>query len=453
MSLLVPKLWDQDDDIPTKSSGGGCWYDTCSLVQFQTNHIFSPASFLSSRIGVDVEWGVVLVASGTKVYGIDITPNSGRKDTSTEWKPSRDDTEQLLHHWIPSYRLGVGGMDSIEHSSHRWEIQSLKMRRLSNHELQIVTVDGWGRAILSTATMTANDHRVDHEEKDNSYGQGESHGGQRTSLALHNTYTVAPISMEDGEQGWAGVDLDPWQLSRMAIARQFFRDLTIYDKDLATRQFALAYTPHAVHFVSLVSNQPPRSDWDNNNSTSDGCHLVACCQGSYLSIWDMRMGERGGRILDKCYGNGSLYAMDIAPDGNSIAIGGVDRIVSILDPRTWNVRDRWNHCLKYECKQLYFVGKEKDRIIAVGVDNELACGYVGGRRGVDQRFKRPRMMSGASLVSNRRIFGFRADSRWIGVTKQSANGYPHVVGMSEYGNLYWLRMKSIGNDDAYKENK
>ncbi|GJD09478.1 hypothetical protein Gasu2_37280 [Galdieria sulphuraria] len=262
-----------------------------------------------------------------------------------------------------------------------------------------------------------------------------------------NSYAIAPISMEDGEEGWAGLDLDPWHLSRIAIVRQFFRDLTIYDKDLATRQLALSYTPHAVRFLSNTWNDISL-DNDDTSKANNFCHLVACLEGPYLSIWDTRVGEGGGRIHHKCYGNGSLYGIDIGHRG-SLSVGGVDRMVSILDLRTWNVRCRWNHCLKYECKHVLFPEKEECRCIVVGVDNELSCGYVGNlqREQVLLSEKRPRMMSGANLVSCKRIFGFRADSRWIGVTKQFVNGYSHILGMSENGCLYWLKMETFSDSN------
>ncbi|GJQ11246.1 hypothetical protein GpartN1_g3037.t1 [Galdieria partita] len=416
------------------------------LIQLQTHHTFSPASFLSSRLGANIEYGSVFVASGTKVYHLNVHQilleqkgnlqeenTRGGRDLNRKRSNRPDSSSDSLvqshlgttKNWVPQNISGDFMLEPIKHISHRYEIQSLQVRSCSNKEFQVATVDGWGRAVISVACCSSEDHLIDYPR---------------------SSYTIAPISMEDGEEGWAGLDLDPCHLSRTAIVRQFFRDLTIYDKDLATRQLALSYTPHAVRFLSRQCND---ISMDNNVSNSI-CHLVACLEGSYLSIWDTRVGEGGGRIHHKCYGNGSLYGIDMG-QGGSIAVGGVDRMVSILDPRTWNVRCRWNNCLKYECKHILFPEEEDCwHCIVIGVDNELSCGFVGNlplqeEEQVRLSEKRPKMMSGANLVSCKRIFGFRADSRWIGVTKQFVNGYNHILGMSENGFLYWLRMKTLFN--------
>eukprot|EP00871_Galdieria_phlegrea_P005408 jgi/Galph1/5869/GphlegSOOS_G4483.1 len=296
------------------------------------------------------------------------------------------------------------------------------MRNLSGgEEWQLATIDGFGHCIVSIITLGTT---------------------EPTMCTFGNKYSIAPASMEDGEEGWADIDMDPLHLSRLATCRYFYKDWTLYDMDLAVRRFHLSEHPHAIRFFPHSSSHRNDSNVKKDRLFSFS-NLIGCLQGPYMSIWDCRVGERNGRIHHKCYGQGSLYAMDFGQ--SSMAVAGVDRMVHLLDPRrNWNVRYRWNNCLKYECRHVLMPGNGEDSwCVVTSVDNEMACGYWKEEESVASRDREEtieKMVSGAVLRSPKRLFGFRGDSRWIGFSSQyeEHRQVQYILGLSENGSLYVL---------------
>ncbi|KAK2416220.1 putative copper-transporting ATPase HMA5 [Trifolium repens] len=67
-----------------------------------------------------------------------------------------------------------------------------------------------------------------------------------------------------------------------------------------------------------------------------------------LTMWDLRMKGNGGCVhrISGTPGD-SLYSVCSSSTGN-IAVCGVDRTVTIYDPRRWSALSRWVHCSKFE---------------------------------------------------------------------------------------------------------
>ena len=59
-------------------------------------------------------------------------------------------------------------------------------------------------------------------------------------------------------------------------------------------------------------------------------HLLGLVQ---LTIWDLRMKEKGGCLHRICGSLGDIFYAVASSSTGSIAVGGADRTVTIYDPR------------------------------------------------------------------------------------------------------------------------
>lgn len=246
-------------------------------------------------------------------------------------------------------------------------------------------------------------------------------GAQRES----DSFVLSPVSLSGGEPGWAGVSLKARDNSVAVVARQFFRDITLYDRDVAVRTVYSIMAPTAVGFCGEGST-------------------VAVAEGSGVSFYDFRAGERSGCTGRKSAGNGTLLSLDVSADGGLVATGGVERIVHIFDVRTMTVRDRWRGCLKYEIAGLALSREMAGMVYVCSMDNEVACGAWSEEMGAYLKKNSARtdsvMISGANTKSPRRAFGFRGDVRLIGMARRNVDG-EEIAAVSEAGAFYLLRRK------------
>ncbi|MCH93133.1 hypothetical protein A2U01_0014081, partial [Trifolium medium] len=78
---------------------------------------------------------------------------------------------------------------------------------------------------------------------------------------------------------------------------------------------------------------PTSITFSQNVVNGDQNSLLAITEGSQLTMWDLRMKENGGCVhrISGTPGD-TLYSVCSSSTGN-IAVGGVDRTVTIYDPR------------------------------------------------------------------------------------------------------------------------
>lgn len=290
----------------------------------------------------------------------------------------------------------------VAHCAHQSEIQSV-----TADESRVASIDAYGRCIL---TVT----------------RGEASGnGRHDAQRERDSFVLTPASISNGEPGWAGVSLKARDSSVAVVARQFFRDVTLYDRDVAVRTMHSIMGPTAVGFCG------------------EG-NMVGVAEGRGVSFYDFRAGERGGCVERKIAGGGKLLSLDACADGGVVATGGMERIVHVFDTRTMTVRDRWRGCLKYEIAGMVLSREMEGMVYVCSMDNEVGCGAwneaMGGYVKKNSAGTESRMISGAKTKSERRAFGFRGDVRLIGMARRNVDG-EEIGALSEGGGFYLLRRK------------
>ncbi|KAH7568063.1 hypothetical protein JRO89_XS07G0226400 [Xanthoceras sorbifolium] len=227
-------------------------------------------------------------------------------------------------------------------------------------------------------------------------------------------------------------------LFQAAVANSFCKSVDVYDQDIHLRTLRTLWNPSSLNFIQNKSH-------GNENS------ILAVTEGCQLTIWDLRMKEKGGCLQRICGSVGdNLYAVCSSSTG-SIAVGGADRTVTIYDPRRWSALSRWVHCSKYEVSLndmrlaglhplllipqlqqvlctttsltplvketvitgLAFSSIDSDYIYVQGVDYEVFCGQW--RESV-------------------KVFSFRGDSNWLGFSKCSDRDV--LGGWSDSGSIF-----------------
>lgn len=294
----------------------------------------------------------------------------------------------------------------LPHSAHQAEVQSV-----AADSSRVATVDAYGTCIVTVGGC-------DETNRDDV---------DRASLRGVDSFVLHPVSLTAGEPGWAGVTLRRDDPGVAVVAREFFRDLTLYDRDVPARTVHTLLSPSGLSFCG-------------NEST------VAVSEGADMALYDLRAGERGSCAARKTVTTSRLLALDTSADGTLVAVAGMDRIVHVYDVRTMSVRDRWPACLKYECAGLA-LSREMDGMVYVcSVDNEVACGAwsedAAAVLSAAPAGSKSLMISGANTKSPRRAFGFRADVSLMGIARRTdARGDEEVAVMSEAGAFYMLRRK------------
>lgn len=267
------------------------------------------------------------------------------------------------------------------HSTHRLEVQELTVAggRLGS-------VDSVGRAVVSCARSPCS-----------------------------GVVVAAAADAASAPAGWAGIALPSEQSGLIAVARGPTRDLTLFDGPVELRRFYTPFAPAAVEF--------------RDSST------IIVAEGPRIALYDTRDARRTPAMTRRvCDGADELRAIALSPDGVSLLTAGSDRAVVALDARTLAPRGRWAPCLKYEPAAL--VAAAPGVAAAASVDNEVALGAWDGR--TTSSGPRTRMLSGASAIAGgaRRLCGFRADVRIIGLTRSDTGV---IMALSESGAAYELK--------------
>lgn len=293
----------------------------------------------------------------------------------------------------------------VPHCTHQTEVQSVIA-----DETRLASVDMHGRCVITTTKIEAAE------------GAGSS---ERDRDSDSDSFVLPPVSFSSGEPGWSGVGLKQRDPSVAVVARQFFRDISIFDRDVPVRTVHSILTPAAVGFCG------------------EG-NMVAVAEGPGLSFYDFRTGERGSCIGRKTAGTGHLLSLDVSGDGSAVATAGMDRTLHVFDTRTMTVRERWPSCLKYECAATVLSREMEGMVYVCSVDNEVACGAWSASMAdylkTNATGSDSLMISGANTKSPRRAFGFRGDVRLTGMARRNFDGEEIAV-MSEAGAFYLLRRR------------
>ncbi|XP_071717132.1 uncharacterized protein [Rutidosis leptorrhynchoides] len=308
----------------------------------------SPANLQSNRISLHVNeegnycW--VYVASGCHVYRILVS----LKDSLVD-----EGKDSLL---IPEPTQVVDSA-LVNRCPHRSEIQTILSNETERNDCLILgSVDSYGHLIVSKM---------------------DSYDVERL------TFSVSPRDFGVGEAGWAGLSFSPTQWSTTAVAHSFGKSVNVYDQDFHLRTFHTMWYPTAVNFVNNLYSERESS-------------ILAVTEGCQLSIWDLRVKEKGGCVHRICGSVGDiLYAVCNSSSGN-IAVGGADRTMTVYDPRRWSAVARWVNCSKYEITGLSFSSIDPNYVYIQGVDYEVFCGQW-------REYKK--------------TFSFRGDSNWLGFSK------------------------------------
>ncbi|CAI8593869.1 unnamed protein product [Vicia faba] len=248
----------------------------------------------------------------------------------------------------------------VKRCPHRSEIQSIVLAEVESlGYLLLGSVDSYGHLIVS---------KLDASGKD----------------IVRLTYSALPSDNGVGEGSWSGLCFSPNQMSIAAVARSFCKTVDIFDQDMHVRTLRPLWNPTSINFMQNVNG--------------DQSSLLAITEGSQLTIWDLRMKENGGCVhrINGTPGD-ILYSVCSSSTGN-VAVGGVDRTVTIYDPRRWSSLSRWVHCSKFEITGLAFSTVDPDYMYIQGVDNEVFCGQ---------------------WKEHNKLFTFRGDSNWLGFSKCS----------------------------------
>lgn len=363
--------------------------------------------------------GSFVFASGAKVYRVNCSPTRKRTRPETSQDEGLDiptgtesrntavsavSSAMADDFMVPRPFSWLDAQISPIHSTHRAEIQSV-----AADDTRIASVDAYGRCIVTSGKFESVGSNEQAEEK---------------SKTDTNSVTFSPISFRHGSRGWAGVALRRNDPKSTAVARQFFRDITLFDADVPVRTIYTILPPLGISFCQQMGS-------------------VAVAEGSDLTFYDYRASENRGCVSRKTLGNGSLLSIDVSDDSAIVATAGMDRTLNIFDTRMMNTRERWSGCLKYECGGVVLSREMEGMAYVCSVDNELACGAWSTEMATYLKIQdgsKSLMISGANTKSPRRAFGFRADVRLIGMARRTNVG-EEVAVMSESGAFYLLRRK------------
>lgn len=371
----------------------------------------TPAGLQASRLSARSD-GRFTFATGTTVYNIGAIPSGkrNRTDQSLTDQPSADSNTELEvsttpvtsaitdEYLIPRpFSSLTTSRDGI-HSAHESEVQSV-----ASQGLRTASVDAYGRCIITIDDDPTNKPK-----------------STTNSISVRKSFVLPSVSLYHGEQSWCGVALRPNDTNCAAVARQSYRDVTMFDGTNAIRTFHTLLRPHALTFT-------------------DASQTLTVAEGNDIAQYDSRVSEQGGNSTRKQIGQARLLAIDASPDGYTIATCGIDRTVHIFDTRANAIRDRWANCLKYEGAGLQLSHSNPGLVYVCSIDNELACGaWCSATAQTLVQGEKSLMLSGASAKSPRRAFGFRADVRITGMIRRNEDG-EEIGAVTESGAFYLLR--------------
>lgn len=375
----------------------------------------SAAGLQASRLAVSPD-NVFVFASSSNVYNVQCTATRKRLRSTVDGPTSSNQnadgsnaSTSIVSSAISDEYIVPRSFSSLHpscdtiHSAHNAEIQSVVA-----DTTRIATIDAYGRCIVSVQEKQST-------APDRQPGQCERN---RRSMIL------TPSSLSYGTEGWAGIALHSGAEAIIATARQFYKDVTLYDADVAIRTIHTLQSPAAISFTS----------------SSDSNLLVA--EGNDVALYDPRAAEAGGRTVRKQICTNGILSVDVSTDGNFAAVAGGDRAVYVFDTRMLNVRGRWSSCLKYECAGVLLSRDVEGLAFVCSVDNEVACGawdiQIAHDLGLSATNSKSLMISGANAKSPRRAFGFRADVRITGMARRM-NHSEEIGVVTEAGSFYLLR--------------
>ncbi|GAQ85212.1 hypothetical protein KFL_002240140 [Klebsormidium nitens] len=397
----------------------------------------SPGSMHGSRIviqaGVGASQCTAYVASGTQLYSVQLPGQSGSLKSTLRGKGG------LL---LPVQVEGAT-TTRLDHIPHRSEVQALALAEPSGSSPGLLgSIDAYGRVVVAKLPF--------NEAHESGYGQraaldsrtedgAASTSGRTNDDNLAAPFTAYPRDAGVGEGGWAGLAFVPGQTSAFATARFWAKRLDLYDRDMHVRSLPTLQNPTALQFLGA-----------SDGAEAGQSTLLAVAEGPQLSIWDLRMGERGGctqRITVE-FGGAPLYALDCTSGcGGVVGVTGASRCVYVFDTRRWTCRSRWSGCLKYEVTGMHFSSVDPALVYVNGLDYEVVCGTWdkdGSRGAVGRRF------------------AFRGDSRWLGVHKAASSDL--IGGWTDSSNLFVVDVEkglldpaldasqaSLGQQDAFDD--
>lgn len=341
---------------------------------------FSAASLQATRL-VALDNSTYFLASGNTVHKV--VCSNPRKRLRQKLETESDLIE------VPDYLLPCGKLDAkvfacAKHSTHRSEIMSLAC-----HNDRLASVDADGLCVLSVRVA---DDRM-------------------------SSYVLVPPCLGNGEAGWSGVALHQGNDATCATARQFYRDVCVYEKDILVSTVHTIVEPLAIGFLGATSN-------------------LGVIEGSSLAVYDLRVAEKSSCVCRKMPAASKQLALDSSENGLFIAVAGRDRTVHIFDMRTMTFRDRWPSCLKYECAGVKLSRQYSGLVYVCGVDNEASLGAWSRNAPVKAQGPQSTMISGANARSTRRVLGFRGDARINGIALTSDDKNEQFSAISETGVLY-----------------
>ncbi|OQS07507.1 hypothetical protein THRCLA_00487 [Thraustotheca clavata] len=221
------------------------------------------------------------------------------------------------------------------------------------------------------------------------------------------------------EIGWAGIALDPTSASTtLATAHFFSKELRFYD-----------YSTLQSTWIQLTVMYPTALSF---SPTLASTAVVA--EYNQFSVWDAKSKTR--IVREGAPSQGCLYTIACSPDGNSIAMGGEDKVAYIYDTRMWKLRNRWRCPLKYDIAFLAFSPNDPKLCYVAGLDNELMCGRFDGS---DKKKNKEAPAYSPSILQQNHRLGFRGDSRWIGLNIVSSKNQDMGFGICENGSAYAIR--------------
>ncbi|KAJ8541503.1 hypothetical protein K7X08_002319 [Anisodus acutangulus] len=202
-----------------------------------------------------------------------------------------------------------------------------------------------------------------------------------------------------------------------AVAHSFSKIIDVYDQDihLRTLRLNLFKGNKALQIVeSVFTCLHAKFGLGGGNS------VLAVAEGCQLSIWDLRMKEKGGCVRRICGSIGDiLYAVCNSSKG-TIAAGGADRTVTVYDPHRWSAVSRWLNCSKYEITGLAFSSVDPEYVYVQGVDYEVLFG----------RWR-----------ESKKVFSYRGDSNWLGFSKCSDRDV--LGGWSDSGSIFVADIRGV----------
>lgn len=368
----------------------------------------------ASRLAASAD-GSFIFASGADVYRLrcSVTRKRARSEDGEEDGGGRGTDGGAVSRAIADEYLVPAALGQISaerlviHCAHRAEVESV-----AADGWRVGSVDAYGRCIITCSEGTQD---------------GGVNEQSLSCIEKTRSYTLAPVSLSDGDGGWCGVSLRRNDSSCAVVVRQMYRDVSIFDIDTAVRRMHTIAGPQAVTFCG------------------GGGDVIGVAERKELSLFDGRVGENDGCIGRKNLGHGRLLCVDGSEDGLVIGAGGTDRVLHIFDVRMMKVRERWSGCVKYEMGGCVLSREMEGMAYVCSVDNEVACGAWSAemaaqvvRQGGGRRCA---MISGANTKSARRAFGFRGDVRLTGIARRNVHG-EEVGAMSECGAFYLLRGKA-----------